>query len=370
MGALTSENAHIYYSGDEESDSELDLTSDEAFARQMNAIQTKDGISESESDSDEDYGPKYSASGRLKKQKAYRDSVKSLKLVPRKFIGCDINILDNLSIKGWEKFKRELKRLGIGLVFDRPSVLPIRGMTLEQQQWLSVVEIYTRCALTFAKDKLVAISGMARELSKDMDCEYLAGLWRRDLEHQILWKVKGAHPATKKEDMRGPSWSWASVVGEIEIPDWRGYFYDAIPGDITWFSKVDLARVCLAGTDEFGQVRSGVLHITGPLSVVRIDKESSHNPDAGDEDLILLKIQANILWDTKEVEETFGKSHRNTNKRRYSRYDTKKRASEEVNPLDVFYLPVRIMEAADPCSNFSERPVLTGLLLLPTGQKG
>ncbi|KAH9217832.1 heterokaryon incompatibility protein-domain-containing protein [Leptodontidium sp. 2 PMI_412] len=124
--------------------------------------------------------------------------------------------------------QRELEGLGIGLGADRSSVLPIRGMTLEQQQWLPVVEICSRCALTFAKDKLVAISGMARELSKDMDCEYLAGLWRRDLEHQILWKVKVAHPATKKEDMRGPSWSWASVDGEIVIPDWRGYFYRSV----------------------------------------------------------------------------------------------------------------------------------------------
>ncbi|KAH7348953.1 heterokaryon incompatibility protein-domain-containing protein [Rhexocercosporidium sp. MPI-PUGE-AT-0058] len=121
--------------------------------------------------------------------------------------------------------KRELEELGIGLEVDRLSVRTIRGMTLEQQQWLPVIEIYTQCALTFAKDKLVAISGMARELSKDMKCEYLAGLWRRDLEHQLLWKAKKAHPATRKEDMRGPSWSWASVDGRIEIPDWSGYFY-------------------------------------------------------------------------------------------------------------------------------------------------
>ncbi|KAL5322211.1 hypothetical protein ACEPPN_010181 [Leptodophora sp. 'Broadleaf-Isolate-01'] len=295
MRAPRSQYTYLHHSSDDES--EPDLTSDKIFARPMKATQTNgtqpvDEISESESDSDSDsdldYGPKYSASGRLKKRNPYRESVKDLGLLPGDFEGCDINILDNLNIKGWEKFKRELEGLGIGMGADRSSVLPIRVMRLEQQQWLPVVEIYSRCALTFAKDKLVAISGMARELSKDMDWEYLAGLWRRDLEHQILWKVKVAHPATKKEDMRGSSWSWASVDGEIVIPDWRGYFYSGIPGEITWLSKVDLARVRLAGTDEFGQVRSGVLHITRRLSVVKIDKENT-DPGAGDGDLIQVK---------------------------------------------------------------------------------
>ncbi|PVH73820.1 HET-domain-containing protein [Cadophora sp. DSE1049] len=122
------------------------------------------------------------------------------------------------------KFKQRLIELGIGQDSERLSVRPLRGMTLEQKQWIPLVEIYTRSALTFSKDKLVAISGMAREISGDMKCEYLAGLWRQDLEHQLLWKVITPHPATKKEDMRGPSWSWASVDGAVEIPGWRGYF--------------------------------------------------------------------------------------------------------------------------------------------------
>lgn len=69
------------------------------------------------------------------------------------------------------------------------------------------------------------------------------------------------------------------------------------------------------------------------------------------------------------MEEIFVKSQRNTRLRRYSRYGTEKGPNIEVNPLDVFYLPVRIMDA-DPDSSDSERPVLTGLLLLPTGKKG
>jgi len=220
---------YLPVSNSSSSESETDLTSDKSFARQMAVVQKKGSqpvaeFSESESDSEEDYGPRYSFSGRLRKRKPYRESMKHFNFTPKDFEGCDINVFDGLDIKGWEKFKERLKELGIGQDSDQVSVRPLRGMTLEQKQWIPVVEIYTRSALTFPKDKLVAISGMARELSGDMKCEYLAGLWRRDLEHQLLWKVRTPHPATKKEDMRGPSWSWASVDGSIEIPEWRGYF--------------------------------------------------------------------------------------------------------------------------------------------------
>jgi hypothetical protein len=229
MKAMRSSFKYVPVSDSSSSESETDLTSDKSFARQMAAVQKKGSqpvaeFSESESDSEEDYGPRYSFSGPLRKRKPYRESMKHFDFAPKDFEECDINVFDGLDIKEWEKFKAPLKQLGIKQDSDRLSVRSLRGMTLKQQQWIRVVEIYTRSALTFPKDKLVAISGMARELSGDMKCEYLAGLWRRDLEHQLLWKVITPHPATKKEDMRGPSWSWASVDGSIEIPEWRGYF--------------------------------------------------------------------------------------------------------------------------------------------------
>jgi hypothetical protein len=145
-------------------------------------------------------------------------------LFPKDFDGCDLNILDGLDIKGWKELKTKLESWGFGAQSDRVKPLPIRGMALEQKQWLTVVEIFSRCSLSFSKDKLVAISGMAKSLSQEMNCDYLAGLWRKDLEHQLLWKVNGAFRSPKEDGTRGPSWSWASVDGAIEIPDWRGYF--------------------------------------------------------------------------------------------------------------------------------------------------
>lgn len=66
---------------------------------------------------------------------------------------------------------------------------------------------------------------MARVLSKEMECEYVSGMWRRDLEHQLLWRVQYPMAAVKEDQMRGPSWTWTSVDSTIEILDWRGNFY-------------------------------------------------------------------------------------------------------------------------------------------------
>lgn len=73
-------------------------------------------------------------------------------------------------------------------------------------------------------------------------------------------------------------------------------------------------------------------------------------------------------WDTQEIEAMFGKSGERTSLWRYSTYGTGKGSYRSLNSLDVFYLPVRVMDA-DPSGNDYEAPMLTGLLLLPTGKQ-
>jgi hypothetical protein len=94
-----------------------------------------------------------------------------------------------------------------------------RYMSPEMSKWVDIVEVYSRCSLTRPDDIFVALSGMARFLGESMNCEYLAGLWRRDLEHQLLWSVKYRRP-TEEQTMRAPSWSWASVDASMEMAKW------------------------------------------------------------------------------------------------------------------------------------------------------
>ncbi|KAH8707291.1 hypothetical protein HC256_010568 [Beauveria bassiana] len=85
------------------------------------------------------------------------------------------------------------------------------------QSWIRIVQIYSACALTFPSDKLVAISGIAAMMEAVLCDEYIAGMWRRHLEKELLWSrvdMQSAIPA-QPQTYRAPSWSWAAVDGEI-----------------------------------------------------------------------------------------------------------------------------------------------------------
>lgn len=218
----------------DDSDEDEEVT-DEDFALQMQALRTNNTkrpqraqhSMSSESDSSEaEYDWDADPPRKLEpKKKPSQHSIRKLHLAPRHFEDCDLSILDGLGIRGWKNFKAQLQSWGFGPDSKHVEVLPIRGMSLGLKQWVTTVQLFSRCDLTLSKDKLIAVSGMAQSLAPDMRCEYLAGLWRKDLEHQLLWKCLRPRAAPVQDGTRGPSWTWAAIDGEVEIPSWSGYFY-------------------------------------------------------------------------------------------------------------------------------------------------
>lgn len=93
--------------------------------------------------------------------------------------------------------------------------------------WRHTAANYSKCALTFPRDKLIAISGVAKEMSKVINDQYLAGLWRSQLPTMLLWSAEPNGPSsnfrrqklpTNQDDswirprpLRAPTWSWAST---------------------------------------------------------------------------------------------------------------------------------------------------------------
>jgi hypothetical protein len=92
-------------------------------------------------------------------------------------------------------------------------------MSLAMSRWIGIVSTYSQCSLTYPTDKLVAISGIAKFMRTSMGCQYLAGSWRWNLEHQLLWKVWENPPKTK-DFTRAPSWSWASIDARVYLEAW------------------------------------------------------------------------------------------------------------------------------------------------------
>jgi hypothetical protein len=53
--------------------------------------------------------------------------------------------------------------------------------------WMRLVETFSHCNLTYESDYLLALSGLAKHFIQEFDDEYLVGIWRKDIFHQLLW---------------------------------------------------------------------------------------------------------------------------------------------------------------------------------------
>jgi hypothetical protein len=140
------------------------------------------------------------------------------------------------------------KRLGSGLLRKMAQTEHL------QQWWSEVVHLFTCADLTFARDKLPALSGIARRIHGQKGGQYLAGLWRDErIEAQLCWRV--FDPKIRPTEWRAPSWSWASVDGPIVYIPTQPEICDD-----TYANVVDASVIPLAG-DIFGQLSGGTLHI-------------------------------------------------------------------------------------------------------------
>jgi hypothetical protein len=137
--------------------------------------------------------------------------------------------------------------------------------------WSETVTEYSRCQLTFATDKLVAMSGLAKTMKDGVDDTYLAGLWKRFLPQELLWHTtslvtkpteqRGRGPAVRPRPLRAPTWSWASTEADIEVT------VVPFPDDSLYKCFIDVleAHIQPVTEDETGQIVSGVLRLRGHL---------------------------------------------------------------------------------------------------------
>ncbi|KAH7344239.1 heterokaryon incompatibility protein-domain-containing protein [Pyrenochaeta sp. MPI-SDFR-AT-0127] len=79
--------------------------------------------------------------------------------------------------------------------------------------WYEVLEMFVKRNLTYADDKLPALSGIVSvfndALSSEGSTSYMAGIWKQDVARGLMWMV----PSQQKT--RVPSWSWSSVDSRV-----------------------------------------------------------------------------------------------------------------------------------------------------------
>ncbi|KAK3311958.1 heterokaryon incompatibility protein-domain-containing protein [Apodospora peruviana] len=84
---------------------------------------------------------------------------------------------------------------------------------LAYDEWYELVMEYNCRRITFDKDVLPAISGIASYFQLITGDKYMAGLWAEDLVPGLCWQVdyETARPSVLENGASIPSWSWASV---------------------------------------------------------------------------------------------------------------------------------------------------------------
>ncbi|CAG8983181.1 hypothetical protein HYALB_00004008 [Hymenoscyphus albidus] len=164
-------------------------------------------------------------------------------------------------------------------------------------QWQSMVVGYSSLELSYASDKLPALSGLAKQMhSKRPDENYCAGLWSGSLYTDLLWVVLMSHRdygdnvddySHQVPAYRAPSWSWASTDGKIRYPQvWLNMHVTH-----TLFT-IDNVDIRLATQDATGQVKNGSLTITGPIFEVHM---IDLNPTSGKKAFLIVGSENRTL---------------------------------------------------------------------------
>ena len=89
-----------------------------------------------------------------------------------------------------------------------------------EQYWKALVADYSKRDLTYESDRLPAISGVASELGTlILNGQYMAGIWKQWIFSELLWITswgkENRHPPRVKGLEEMPSWSWASIIGQV-----------------------------------------------------------------------------------------------------------------------------------------------------------
>ncbi|KAF2787707.1 HET-domain-containing protein [Melanomma pulvis-pyrius CBS 109.77] len=131
---------------------------------------------------------------------------------------------------------------------------------LSPSMWGWIVERYSGCNLTYATDKLVAISGLARQIQKQTRDQYVAGMWREDLEFQLCWSHTWMPRRTISDSYIAPTWSWANTDSRVDIAI-AERFNETKENTFLWI-KILHVHLQHSGPDPFGQLSGASLHLS------------------------------------------------------------------------------------------------------------
>jgi hypothetical protein len=157
-----------------------------------------------------------------------------------------------------------MKPSGITIKLKIPSFHLVEDSNKKRMHhfWLDIVAHYSGCGITMERDKLVAISGIAKRTKDVLEEEYHAGLWASKLPFDLSWFVRESGKVIPlPASYQAPSWSWASVNAAVIIP----YYNYGNYGELALVKEV---KITLSSENLTGEVSAGYIRLRGMLKTI------------------------------------------------------------------------------------------------------
>ncbi|KAH7071697.1 heterokaryon incompatibility protein-domain-containing protein [Paraphoma chrysanthemicola] len=155
---------------------------------------------------------------------------------------------------------------GENVPWVRPRYQDVKDKWTKFEYWSKVVQEFCSRKLSFPMDKLAALEGVANTLKASYSDEYLCGIWKSTLDLDLLWHRRRKGHMTTPPKPRAPSWSWASLDGEIE-PWYRSTYvsFDEVVGHEV-LPEIRLSRDTLLGPVNAKSLEEFYIEIFGPVA--------------------------------------------------------------------------------------------------------
>lgn len=178
------------------------------------------------------------------------------------------------------------------LYLNQEEELTSDGPAFQRGYWYDLVEDYSSRNLTKETDKLPALAGLAsRFLEQNSPGRYLAGIWSDHLPSALLWRIVNSYERTLDPPSfqptshlprlpqlhRAPSWSWASIDGEISYESQRIDTSDnaRLPSDSDYgnFAITGFDFQSVASSDLFSPPSDATLQVRGSITELQVSTQ-------------------------------------------------------------------------------------------------
>lgn len=150
--------------------------------------------------------------------------------------------------------------------------------------WYRLIVDYTARKLTDYRDKLPAISGLAKIFQQTIQSPYIAGMWVDYLLWDMLWAVpERAETLYAPEHYQyiAPSFSWASVTSPVHFATDMLNHGDGVDWDLDPMVVIEDHGSVTGGHDPLGRMSNGWVKVRGYISKVTLsfDPPDDDDPD-------------------------------------------------------------------------------------------